>query len=190
MLPIGALIWLAPIWLAWAQIAQPTSNHLKIIRISANTFLWRKWRLFFKECQAVILDKVSSTCSRSVKVLHFLWESFTPTLLYHFASVNLLPNFLVTGFIWKCSFILLCDVNPCGVVVKVQDSQGCGFKSSWNYFLHHLSLFSGRFGTLAFPHTTPSSLDTPDKMKWKTLQWVMVQWELHTPAAESSSWTV
>ena len=25
----GALIWLAPIWLAWAQIAQPTSNHLK-----------------------------------------------------------------------------------------------------------------------------------------------------------------
>ncbi len=28
-LPIGALIWLAPIWLIWAQIAQPTSNHLK-----------------------------------------------------------------------------------------------------------------------------------------------------------------
>ncbi len=30
-LPIGALIWLAPIWLAWAQISQPTSNHLKSI---------------------------------------------------------------------------------------------------------------------------------------------------------------
>ncbi len=29
MLPIGALIWLALIWLIWAQIAQPTSNHLK-----------------------------------------------------------------------------------------------------------------------------------------------------------------
>ncbi len=27
MLPIGALIWLAPIWLAWVQIVQPTSNH-------------------------------------------------------------------------------------------------------------------------------------------------------------------
>ncbi len=31
MLPIGALIWLALIWLIWAQIAQPTSNHLKNI---------------------------------------------------------------------------------------------------------------------------------------------------------------
>ncbi len=30
MLPIGALIWLALIWLIWAQIAQPTSNHLKM----------------------------------------------------------------------------------------------------------------------------------------------------------------
>ncbi len=29
MLPVGALIWLAPIWLAWAQIAQPTSIQLK-----------------------------------------------------------------------------------------------------------------------------------------------------------------
>ncbi len=28
-LPIGALIWLTPICLIWAQIAQPTSNHLK-----------------------------------------------------------------------------------------------------------------------------------------------------------------
>ncbi len=28
-LPTGALIWLTPIWLIWAQIAQPTSNHLK-----------------------------------------------------------------------------------------------------------------------------------------------------------------
>ncbi len=28
-LPTCALIWLAPIWLTWAQIAQPTSNHLK-----------------------------------------------------------------------------------------------------------------------------------------------------------------
>ncbi len=28
-LPVGALIWLAPIWLIWAQIARPTSNHLK-----------------------------------------------------------------------------------------------------------------------------------------------------------------
>ncbi len=28
-LPVGALTWLAPIWLIWAQIAQPTSNHLK-----------------------------------------------------------------------------------------------------------------------------------------------------------------
>ncbi len=27
MLPVGALIWLAPIWLIWAQIAQPISNH-------------------------------------------------------------------------------------------------------------------------------------------------------------------
>ncbi len=30
-LPVGALIWLAPIWLTWAQIAQPTSNHLKTV---------------------------------------------------------------------------------------------------------------------------------------------------------------
>ncbi len=30
-LPVGALIWLAPIWLIWAQIAQPTSNHLKTV---------------------------------------------------------------------------------------------------------------------------------------------------------------
>ena len=29
MLPVGVLIWLAPIWLTWAQIAQPTSNHQK-----------------------------------------------------------------------------------------------------------------------------------------------------------------
>ncbi len=29
MLPEGALILLAPIWLTWAQISQPTSNHLK-----------------------------------------------------------------------------------------------------------------------------------------------------------------
>ena len=29
ILLIGALIWLALIWLIWAQIAQPTSNHLK-----------------------------------------------------------------------------------------------------------------------------------------------------------------
>ena len=29
MLPVGALIWLALIWLIWAQIARPTSNHLK-----------------------------------------------------------------------------------------------------------------------------------------------------------------
>ncbi len=29
-LPIGALIWLTLIWLIWAQIAQPTSNHLQI----------------------------------------------------------------------------------------------------------------------------------------------------------------
>ncbi len=28
MLPLGALIWLAPIWLIWAQISRPTSNHL------------------------------------------------------------------------------------------------------------------------------------------------------------------
>ncbi len=28
-LPVGALIWLTPIWLIWAQIARPTSNHLK-----------------------------------------------------------------------------------------------------------------------------------------------------------------
>ncbi len=28
MLPVGALILLAPIWLIWAQISQPTSNHL------------------------------------------------------------------------------------------------------------------------------------------------------------------
>ncbi len=31
-LPAGALIWLAPIWLTWAQIAQPTSNHQKTIQ--------------------------------------------------------------------------------------------------------------------------------------------------------------
>ncbi len=30
-LPIGALIWLARTWLIWAQIAQPTSNHLKTL---------------------------------------------------------------------------------------------------------------------------------------------------------------
>ena len=30
-LPAGALIWLAPIWLTWAQIMQPSSNHLKIL---------------------------------------------------------------------------------------------------------------------------------------------------------------
>ncbi len=29
MLSVGALIWLALIWLIWAQITQPTSNHLK-----------------------------------------------------------------------------------------------------------------------------------------------------------------
>ena len=28
-LPIGGLIWLKRIWLIWAQIMQPTSNHLK-----------------------------------------------------------------------------------------------------------------------------------------------------------------
>ncbi len=28
-LPVGALIWLIPIWLIWAQIVQPTSNHQK-----------------------------------------------------------------------------------------------------------------------------------------------------------------
>ncbi len=33
MLPIGALIWLAPILLIWAQIPQPTSNHLKMVQI-------------------------------------------------------------------------------------------------------------------------------------------------------------
>ncbi len=36
MLPSGALIWLAPIWLIWAQIAQPTSNHLKSDRNQSN----------------------------------------------------------------------------------------------------------------------------------------------------------
>ena len=31
-LPTGTLIWLAPIWLDWAHIAQPTSNHLERAR--------------------------------------------------------------------------------------------------------------------------------------------------------------
>ncbi len=35
MLPVGAWIWLALIWLMWAQITQPTSNHLKCARFSA-----------------------------------------------------------------------------------------------------------------------------------------------------------
>ncbi len=38
MLPIGALIWLTLIWLIWAQIAQPTSNHLKIAPWSSQWF--------------------------------------------------------------------------------------------------------------------------------------------------------
>ena len=33
-LPIGTLIWLAPIWLIWAQIVQPTSNHLKTVPLA------------------------------------------------------------------------------------------------------------------------------------------------------------
>ncbi len=39
MLPEGALIWLAPIWLIWAQIAQPTSNHVKTLETQKCLFL-------------------------------------------------------------------------------------------------------------------------------------------------------
>ncbi len=43
MLPVGALIWLAPIWLIWAEIAQPASNHLKIIKKKFGSVkLWRE----------------------------------------------------------------------------------------------------------------------------------------------------
>ncbi len=37
-LPIGALIWLTLIWLIWAQIVRPASNHLKSLEEEDQTF--------------------------------------------------------------------------------------------------------------------------------------------------------
>ena len=52
-LPVGALIWLTPIWLTWTQIAQPTSNHLKSqILLSLQCFKLR-CDFFGRFCSAV-----------------------------------------------------------------------------------------------------------------------------------------
>ncbi len=74
MLPIGALIWLALIWLMWAQIAWPPSNHLKSSPVSQKD-----------DCFAPL------TCARhTVKIL--APPSKTPTFLAILAGIRSFPG--------------------------------------------------------------------------------------------------
>ncbi len=67
MLPVGALIWLALIWLIWARIAQPTSYHLKSNRWGDNFYEFKC--AVTKACFFNMSSQTNSNTENKKKVL-------------------------------------------------------------------------------------------------------------------------
>ena len=96
-LPLGALIWLTPIWLIWAQITQPTSNHLKIA-------LWRSW--WFEKCPKIStppnLNFLTEGTQKFKLFLSFLVHYPQPKLNYRSPKVPKLTLILTMKQVYIC----------------------------------------------------------------------------------------